>query len=125
MKKNEWEAYYGQDTKPSKYGARKVIVDGVTFDSSKEYIRWKELQLLERGGEICGLQRQVKFPLLPAQEYKGKRVEAPVSYIADFTYIDHRTGEYVVEDVKGFKTKEYILKRKMMLYFHKLRIREV
>lgn len=125
MTKSEWEAYYGQDTKSNKYGARKVVVDGVTFDSSKEYIRWKELQLLQRSGEICELQRQVWFALLPSQEYKGKRVEAPVAYIADFTYIDHRTGEYVVEDVKGFKTKEYILKRKMMLYFHNLRIREV
>lgn len=54
MTKSEWEAYYGQDTKLNKYGARKVVVDGVTFDSSKEYIRWRELQLLERGGEISG-----------------------------------------------------------------------
>lgn len=71
------------------------------------------------------MRRQVKFELIPAQKYKGQTVERPITYVADFTYVDKRTGEFIVEDTKGFKTKEYILKRKMMLYFHGIRIREV
>lgn len=109
----------------SKYGAKKVTVDGITFDSQKEAYRWCELKLMERGKVISDLRRQVKFDLLPAQKYKGQTVERPVTYVADFTYTDRKTGEFIVEDTKGFKTKEYIMKRKMMLYFHGIRIREV
>lgn len=109
----------------SKYGAKKVTVDGITFDSQKEAYRWCELKLLERGKVISDLQRQVKFDLLPSQKYKGQTVERPVTYVADFTYTDRKTGDFIVEDTKGFKTKEYIMKRKMMLYFHGIRIREV
>ena len=109
----------------SKYGARKVTYDGKTFDSQKEAQRYAELRLLERGKVISDLRCQVKFELLPAQKVKGQLVERAVNYVADFTYVDKRTGEFIVEDTKGFKTKEYILKRKMMLYFHGIRIREV
>lgn len=109
----------------SKYGARKVTYDGITFDSQKEAQRYAELRLLERGKAISDLRRQVKFELLPAQKVSGKLAERAVNYVADFTYVDKRTGEFIVEDTKGFRTKEYILKRKMMLYFHGIRIREV
>ncbi len=109
----------------NKYGAQKITLGGERFDSVKEFDRWCELRLLERGREITDLRRQVEFELLPAQEYKGRKAEKPVKYIADFTYVDKRTGEFVVEDTKGVKTKDYILKRKMMLYFHGIRIREV
>lgn len=127
--------------KKSKYGAKKITRDGVTFDSLKEYRRFCELSLLEKSGDITELQRQVTFPLIPTQReepcevYKrgknkgepkpGKVLEKEVNYIADFVYRNSLTGEIVVEDVKGFKTKDYILKRKMMLYFHNIRIREV
>ena len=110
----------------SKYGAKKVTYDGKTFDSQKEAQRYAELRLLERGKVISDLRWQVMFQLLPAQkDENGKMIERPVNYIADFMYIDKKTGQKVVEDTKGFKTKEYILKRKMMLYFHGIRIREV
>lgn len=109
----------------SKYGAKKITVDGMTFDSQREYGRWCELKLLERAKVIRDLKRQVSFELLPAQKWHGKTAERPVSYIADFTYIDRATDEFIVEDAKGMRTKEYILKRKMMLYFHGIRIREV
>ena len=109
----------------SKYGAKKVTYDGKTFDSQKEAQRYAELRLLERGKVISDLQCQVKFELLPSQSVKGKLVERDVNYIADFTYVDKRTGEFIVEDAKGMKTKEYVLKRKMMLYFHGIKIREV
>lgn len=123
----------------NKYGNRKVTVNGATFDSKREYNRYWELLLLERAGKISDLQRQVKFELLPAiyetiprvsvktgKELKPqkKQVEAAVNYIADFVYKDEQ-GKTVVEDTKGFKTKEYILKRKMMLYFHGIKIIEV
>lgn len=106
-----------------KYGNRKVTVNGITFDSKKEAARWFELSLLERAGEISGLKRQVRFELLPSQKIDGKVVERPVSYVADFVYTEN--GETVVEDTKGFRTKEYILKRKMMLHLLGIRIKEV
>lgn len=109
----------------NKYSAQKVSLNGQNFDSKKELERWCELSLLQRGKAITDLRRQVKFELLPSQYVKGKMVERAVSYVADFTYVDKRTGEFIVEDTKGFKTKEYILKRKMMLYFHGIQIREV
>lgn len=110
----------------SKYGAKKVTYDGKTFDSQKEAQRYAELRLLERGKVISDLRWQVKFDLLPVQKgADGKVIERAVSYVADFTYVDKRTGEFIVEDAKGMKTKEYILKRKMMLYFHGIRIMEV
>ena len=124
----------------AKYGNRKIIKDGQAFDSVKEARRWFELCLLEKAGEITDLRRQVEFPLLPTQReestevYKrgenkgkpkpGKVIEKPVVYVADFVYMT-KEGETVVEDTKGFRTKDYVLKRKMMLYFHKIKIREV
>ena len=118
----------------SKYHSKKITRDGLTFDSLKEYKRYQELLLLERAGAIGGLQRQVEFVLIPAQRepdrvgvrggvIKGKTLELAVKYVADFVYEEN--GETVVEDVKGYKTKEYILKRKMLLYFKGIRIREV
>lgn len=125
--------------KQSKYGSRKVTVDGITFDSRKEYRRFCDLSLLARAGEVTDLQRQVKFVLIPAQheEYEryspktGKRlkngrrvVEHECSYIADFVY-KNKAGETVVEDTKGFRTTDYIIKRKLMLWIHGIRIQEV
>jgi hypothetical protein len=127
--------------KKSKYGAKKITRDGITFDSLKEYRRFCELSRLLEAGDIAELRRQVVFPLIPTQReepcefYKrgknrgepkqGKVLEKEVRYIADFVYRNSLTGEVIVEDVKGVRTKEYILKRKMMLYFHNIRIREV
>lgn len=109
----------------SKYGAKKTVFQGIAFDSRKEAQRYAELSLLQRGKVISDLRRQVKFELIPAQKVGGKLAERAVSYVADFTYVDKKTGEFVVEDTKGVKTKDYILKRKMMLYFHGIQIREV
>jgi hypothetical protein len=103
------------------------------FDSRKEYLRWCELSLLEKAGKVTDLKRQVKFVLIPAQHEpdtigkrggvkRGKLIERECSYIADFTYTEN--GKLVVEDVKGFKTPEYRLKKKMLLYFQGIRIKE-
>lgn len=106
-----------------KYGNRKIIRDGIEFDSIKECQRYCELKLMQRAGLISDLQTQVSFELIPAQRIDGKVVERAVNYIADFVY--HQNGQKVVEDTKGFRTKDYILKRKLMLWIHGIRIREV
>lgn len=122
----------------SKYGARKVTVDGIVFDSKKEARRWQELKELERTGQIYDLERQVKFILIPAQREPdiigarggrkpGKLIERECAYIADFCYKipNEITVITVVEDSKGMRTPEYIIKRKLMLYIHGIRVSEV
>lgn len=114
----------------TKYNNRKVKTsDGIIHDSQREANRWIELKLLERAGLIKGLQRQVKFVLIPKQvEYVGKKVkvvERACEYIADFVYTDTKTEKTVVEDTKGMMTKDYVIKRKLMLYIHKIKIMEV
>ena len=94
-----------------KYGNHKTTVDNITFDSKREAKRYGELKLLERGKVISDLQLQVKFELVPAQK-GGLRKELPVTYIADFVYT--LDGKQVIEDTKGVKTKDYIIKRKLM-----------
>ena len=103
----------------TKYNNTKIRVDGRLFDSKAEAARWQELSLLERAGEITELERQVEYELIPKQ--KGERA---VKYIADFRYVDH-DGKTVVEDTKGVRTPVYILKRKLLLWVHGIRIREV
>lgn len=122
----------------NKYGNKKVTIDGMTFDSKKEAQHYLNLKLLEKGGVIENLQTQVKYVLIPAQyegtgEYytKGKHkgeekkrlVEKECAYYADFVY--EQDGETIVEDTKGMRTDKYIIKRKLMLWVHKIKIREV
>lgn len=118
----------------TKYSNRKTIVNGEVFDSKKEAQRYVELLLLERAGAISYLQRQVKFLLIPTQREtdtrgprggirKGRTLEKECAYIADFVYYEN--GRMVVEDTKGFRTKEYIIKRKLMLHVHGIQIREI
>ncbi len=113
----------------NKYHAQKIYVDGQKFDSKSEYRRWQELKLLELAGEISGLRRQVEYVLIPEQrepedgKKKGKLIERKCSYVADFVY--ERNGETIVEDAKGVKTKEYIIKRKLMLERYGIRTSEV
>ena len=107
-----------------KYGNKKVTIDGLTFDSKREANRYTELKLLVCGGVITNLQTQVKFELIPSQkDDKGKVIERAVNYIADFVYKEN--GKTVVEDTKGFKTKDYIIKRKLMLFKYDIRIIEI
>lgn len=106
-----------------KYGNKKIAVDGIIFDSKKEANRYMELRLLEKTGAIHDLRTQVKYTLIPSQKINGKVIERECSYRADFVYIEGENT--IVEDTKGFKTKEYIIKRKLMLYIHGIQIREV
>lgn len=118
----------------AKYGNRKAYAAGQAFDSKKEACRYAELLMLAKAGVITDLQRQVKYVLIPTQRepdtigarggiHKGKLLEKECSYIADFVY--KQDGETIVEDTKGFRTTEYKIKRKLMLYVHGIRIREI
>ena len=108
----------------SKYRSRRTTVAGQVFDSAKEAQRYCELMLLQKAGEISHLQRQPEYTLIPNQKRGGKVVERAVKYRADFFYID-KEGREVVEDVKGMRTKEYIIKRKLMLWELGIMVKEV
>lgn len=108
----------------SKYGNRKTVVLGETFDSAREAKRYLELVLLQKQGIISDLKRQVSYKLLPAVKKSDGSTERGVRYIADFTYYDEH-GNLVVEDAKGFRTDVYKLKKKMMLCFHGIEVQEV
>ena len=121
-----------------KFKNQKIIIDSITFDSKREARRYTELKLLQRAGKISNLRLQVEYELIPAQyenyarfsSKTGKRlkdgrrcVEKSVKYIADFVYDEN--GRTVVEDSKGFKTKDYIIKRKLMRHLFGIEIKEV
>lgn len=109
----------------SKYGNEVTTTRGIEFDSKAEAARYLALQAMERAGEISDLRLQVEFVLLPPQAVDGHK-ERGVKYVADFTYLD-RDGKMVVEDVKSgpTKTREYVLKRKLMMHVHGIVVREV
>lgn len=117
----------------NKYRNKKVTRNGITYDSKKEADRHAVLRLLERAGKIRDLQRQVKFVLIPAQYEpdtvgkrgsvkKGKLIERECAYVADFVYEEN--GKKVVEDTKGFRTADYRIKKKLLLWVHGIRIKE-
>ena len=97
------------------------------YDSKKEAKRAAELKLLEKAGVISNLQEQVVYELIPSQyrivNGKKKCIERAIKYIADFQYVEN--GNTVVEDAKGFRTDVYRIKKKLMLYFHDIQIKEV
>ena len=108
--------------KPSKYGNHKVESDGVKFDSKRELARWNQLKMLESAGHITDLKRQVPFEVVPSVNLDGKKQRAVV-YVADFTYTEE-PGYMTVEDSKGFKTPDYIIKRKLMKHVFGIEVKE-
>ena len=130
-----WQNGY---SRRNKYGNQKASSwDGQRFDSQKERGRFYDLCMLQRAGEIRDLQTQVKFTLIPTQREpgtigprggvkKGKLIEKECFYVADFVYYT-KDGEMVVEDTKSeaTKTEAYIIKRKLMLWVHGIRIQEI
>ena len=126
-----------------KYGNSKVVVDGITFDSQKEAQRYWELKLLQRAGKITDLQLQREFELIPAQYetyarygktgkrlQDGKRcIEKGCTYKADFCYM--QDGKLVVEDTKGYRDPasagyaKFVIKRKLLLWRHGIKIKEI
>lgn len=114
------------DEPQRKYGNKKVVLDGIKFDSKREAERYSYLKVLERVGEIEQLELQKKFVLVPAQRNKaGKVTERAITYRADFYYFNKKQGKWVVEDAKGVKTAVYKMKKKLMRSVHGLNIVEV
>lgn len=109
--------------KPSKYRSRKVVQNGIQFDSAKEARRWAILEQWAKIGAITDLRRQVAFELIPKQRRADGKAERACSYVADFSYVEN--GQTITEDVKGMKTREYVIKRKLMLHVHGIHIKEV
>ena len=102
----------------SKFGSVKTVIDGITFASKAEGKRYAELRLLEHAGKICNLVLQPRFLLQPSFKFRGK-TERAIEYVADFQYVAGSDGNIlyeVVEDVKGFKTEAYKIKRKLFLF---------
>ena len=99
----------------NKYSNKKVILDDIKFDSKREGNRYMELKILEKAGLIKEFELQKTFELQPSFKKNGKTYRK-ITYKADFYYFDNHLGRYVVEDVKGFKTDVYSLKKKMFEY---------
>ena len=109
----------------NKYHNRIVMYKGMRFDSQRELDRYIELELMQRAGMISDLRRQVEYELIPKQKVTvgSKTVtERAVKYMADFVYVEN--GETVVEDVKGFKTDVYKIKRKLLTWRYGVVIKE-
>lgn len=102
-----------------KYLNKHTFVGKIKFASKREAARYVELKAMEAAGLITGLELQKKYLLIPAQYQERK-----VTYIADFDYVDADLNP-VTEDVKGFRTAEYVIKRKLMLWVHCIKIKEV
>jgi len=102
----------------AKYGNNKVEWQGLKFDSTKEYLRYRELLLLLKHGVIGQLRRQVPYELNEGGTHSYK-------YVADHVYMMADTGETIVEDVKGHLTVVYKKKRKLMKKLFNITILEV
>lgn len=99
----------------NKYKNTKITIDGFKFDSKKEAKRYSELLILKKSGVITDLELQKKFELNPGfKGSDGKKYRA-ITYIADFFYMDNNLGKRIVEDVKGFKTEVYKIKKKLLI----------
>ena len=96
---------YARNNRANKYGAKKTVVGDITFDSKKEANRWTELQLLERGGAISDLRRQVKVELTGQYRPLFTRTGRKMRITFDFAYIDD--GVQIYEDCKGMPTRDY------------------
>lgn len=108
----------------NKYGARKVVMNGLKFDSVREASRWNDLQALENGGYISQLERQIRFVLAPAVTLHGEtRKKTALRYVADFRYFDVKAGHFVVEDAKGHETPVSRIKRHLMKSVHGIDVR--
>lgn len=114
--------------KKSKYKNKEVVYDGIKFKSTKERDRYIDLLLLERDGQIKDLELQPRYKLIDGVKFSdGSRAKPALRYTADFRYIDCKTGQTVVEDVKSKITKEstdYKMRRHMMLAIHGIEVLE-
>lgn len=102
-----------------KYRNVQTAIGKKVFSSKKEAKRYQELLIMEKAGLIHDLMTQVSYELIPKQEGERNCI-----YVADFVY-KTQFGTLKVEDAKGFRTKDYVIKRKLMLWLKNIRIQEV
>lgn len=106
---------------PRKYRNEPMVLEGLRFDSKREAARFAELRMAIAAGEIRDLEVHPRFPLIVREQDCG-------TYIGDFAYIDVKTGERVVEDVKSAATRKlptYRLKCRLLWALYGLRVREI
>ena len=123
----EYASLFGETApgykKPSKYGNKKAELDGIVFDSEHEKEVYAELKIKEKAGEITDLKIQPAFELIPAIRKPDGTLQRAVLYKADFSYMK---GEKLhVIDAKGYRTKVFLLKKKLLYYTHKIDVIEV
>ena len=111
-------------TKRSKYFSKKVVIDGIKFDSKKEGQFYQELKLLEKEGKIKDLELQKEYELQPSFKINNKTRRKTI-YRADFSYITTEDDKIHVIDVKGFRTEVYRLKKKMFEYKYGIELEEI
>lgn len=99
----------------NKYKNKKIVIDGIEFDSRLEANRYCQLKILERAREIKDLRRQVEFIIQPSYKKNNKTIRA-IKYIADFVYYDVKKKKTIIEDTKGFKNEVYRIKKKIFEY---------
>lgn len=104
----------------NKYGAKRTVIDGISFASKREAARWCDLKLMERAGIIRDLERQVPLEIVPKTDKYRARY-----YVADFVYTDTATGERIYEDSKGVCTQTYSLKKAIVYWRYGIDIVEV
>lgn len=104
-----------------KYGAEPTR----GYASKRELNRAIELHLLQQQGVIRDLVEQPRYQLIPAHNMEGThKMERAIYYVADFAYTDVESGRTVVEDVKGFRTPVYRLKRRLMKQLYGIEVVE-
>lgn len=127
------DAPQGRESLPTsrnKYGAKRTVVDNITFDSKKESARYQELKLMQMAGQIADLELQPEFPLHVMELWRSG-IEIQVTTVGvftpDFRYLDTRSGEIVIEDVKSDFTKNtaYKLRKKLAEAIHGVTITEL
>ena len=106
-----------------KYHNKKVIIDGIEFDSKKEGNYYLKLKMLEKAGKIRDLKLHAPFVLIETFKLNDKTYRK-MKYIADFVYYDDKEKLHVV-DTKGYRTKEYELKKKLMAWKYGIEIEEI
>ena len=127
----EYQSFLASQCKggTSKYHSNKCEYAGITFDSNKEACRYAELILLQEAHIIRDLALQVPFVLHEGTTscVNGQAVKRrAMKYVADFVYEENRRGKWVkvVEDCKGFKTKVYLQKKRLMKQIYQIDIFE-
>lgn len=108
--------------RPHKYGAKRTLLGGITFDSKRESLRWFALSMRQKAGEISALERQVTYELAPSVKIAGEaRARPALRFTADFRYIEK--DKQVVEDSKGVADTAFRIRQHLMKSVHGIDVR--